>query len=80
MEERRTAPRHRVLKGARIAVGKGGVISCTIRDMSDKGARLRVASVIGIPDRFVLVTDDNARHSCTIIHRNEKEIGVRFDA
>lgn len=79
MEERRSVPRHRVLKGAHISFDNGGAISCTVRDISEKGARLKVASIIGIPDRFTLVTDDHAHHPCTIIHRSEKEIGVRFD-
>ncbi|MGE0231217.1 MAG: PilZ domain-containing protein [Flavobacteriaceae bacterium] len=80
MEERRSVPRHRVLKGAHITFNNGAVISCTVRDISERGARLKVASVIGIPEHFTLVTDDNGRHPCTVIHRHEKEIGVRFDA
>ena len=51
--ERRKETRRRVLKGAQIAFkGRGAVIDCMVRDLSDGGACLKVASPIGIPDTF----------------------------
>jgi hypothetical protein len=52
MVETRIAPRHRVLKAAKIAFG-GGTIDCTIRDLSITGAALEVSNQGGIPAQFI---------------------------
>ena len=79
MEEHRAIPRHRVLKAAVIEFG-GGAIDCTIRNMSDAGAALDVASPVGIPDRFGLILPaDGQRLPCHVVWRKEKRIGVAFD-
>ncbi|MFK4386305.1 hypothetical protein ABIA40_005713 [Bradyrhizobium sp. USDA 223] len=43
MDERRDKARHRVLKAGTIEFG-GGAIDCTVRNLSDTGAALDVAS------------------------------------
>jgi hypothetical protein len=73
---KRSTPRHRVLKAATISFG-GGAISCTVRNLSDSGASLEVASPIGIPDTFAIGIEGGARR-CRVIWRKEKRIGVRF--
>jgi hypothetical protein len=79
MEEHRAIARHRVLKAGMIEFG-GGAIDCTIRNMSDTGAALDVASPVGIPDRFGLVLPtDGQRLPCHVVWRKEKRIGVAFD-
>lgn len=79
MTEHRITPRHRVLKAATIEFG-GGVIDCTIRNLSDAGAALDVASPVGIPDRFALILPaDGRRLPCHVVWRKEKRIGVAFD-
>jgi len=78
-EERRHEPRHRTLKGARIVVNEGfSTFACTVRNLSEHGAQLKVASVIGIPDRFRLVFDDGRSFECSVAWRHEKELGVQF--
>jgi hypothetical protein len=78
MEERRSKARHRVLKAGTIAFG-GGVIDCTVRNLSDHGAALDVSSPIGIPEHFTLFVQADGTHlSCTVVWRKEKRIGVRF--
>ena len=76
-DEHRIAPRHRVLKGARIEFG-GGAIDCTVRNLSDTGAALDVTSPLGIPTEFTLVTDSDHR-PCRVVWRKEKRIGITFD-
>jgi hypothetical protein len=76
-DEHRIAPRHRVLKGARIEFGTS-VFDCTIRNLSDTGAALDV-SPVGIPAEFTLVAEGGFRRSCTVVWRKEKRIGVTFD-
>jgi len=50
MGEDRVTPRHRVLKAGTIEFG-GGAIDCTIRNMSNTGVALEVASPVGIRRR-----------------------------
>jgi hypothetical protein len=79
MDEPRIAQRHRVLKGGTIAFNNGAAgISCTVRNLSDKGAALDVISPVGIPDRFSLVIDGNGK-ACHVVWRKQKRIGIAFD-
>lgn len=79
MVEKRTAPRHRVLKAGTIEFG-GGAIDCTIRNLSNAGAALDVTSPVGIPDQFTLVVSSDRLHfACRVIYRKERRIGVKFD-
>jgi hypothetical protein len=79
MTEHRITPRHRVLKAGVIEFG-GGAIDCTVRNMSDAGAALDVASPIGIPGRFDLILPAEGRRlPCHVVWRKEKRIGVAFD-
>jgi hypothetical protein len=79
MNESRTAPRHRVLKAGTIEFG-GGVIDCTVRNLSNAGAALDVTSPVGIPDRFTLVLPgDGLRMPCHVVWRKQRRLGVAFD-
>lgn len=79
MDEKRIAPRHRILKAGTIEFGGAG-IDCTIRNMSNTGAALDVTSPVGIPKQFTLVLrGDGRRIPCHIVWRKEKRIGVGFD-
>lgn len=79
MEQKRIAPRMRVLKAASIEFG-GGAIDCSIRNLSKSGAALEVVSPLYIPDRFTLVVQTaQLKRPCHIVWRREKRIGVAFD-
>ena len=80
MPERRRYVRHRIFKGAKIALpGHRASIDCTARNISDGGACLAVATPIGIPDDFDLLfdSDDGMRH-CHVMWRTDSRIGVEF--
>ena len=77
MDEHRIATRHRVLRAGTIQFG-GGAIDCTIRNISETGAALDVASQLGIPTEFMLAIDGEQR-PCRVVWRKEKRIGVTFD-
>jgi hypothetical protein len=78
-EERRKTPRQRVLKGGRIVVNDGfSTFQCTLRNVSEAGARLKLASIVGIPDSFLLLMDDGRKFNCTVIWRTATELGVAF--
>jgi hypothetical protein len=79
MDEHPIAPRRRVLKAGTIEFG-GGVIDCTVRNISETGASLEVVTPFYIPDRFTLVVrSDHFKRPCHIVWRMEKRIGVTFD-
>ncbi|MFD2648658.1 PilZ domain-containing protein [Devosia albogilva] len=78
-EDHRQAPRRRTLKGGRIVINNGfSTFECTVRNLSDTGARLKVASIVGLPDSFDLVMEDGTRHACRVAWKTETELGVTF--
>jgi hypothetical protein len=80
MDEHRITSRHRVLKAGTIEFG-GGVIDCTVRNLSGTGAALNVTTPVGIPERFTLVLPaDGSHQACRVVWRKEKRIGVAFEA
>ena len=78
--EQRRAVRHRTLKGARIVFkDERAAIQCTVRNLSDIGACLIVASPVGIPDTFHLVFDSGEPdRQCRVVWRTADRIGVEF--
>ena len=79
MPEKRANARHRVLKAATIEFG-GGAIDCMVRNMSDAGAMLDLATAAEIPELFTLtVRADGHRTLCRLVWRNTKRIGVAFE-
>ncbi|MEH2569002.1 PilZ domain-containing protein [Bradyrhizobium sp. AZCC 2289] len=79
MVETRIAPRHRVMKPAKIEYG-GVKIACTVRDISITGAALEVTDQFGIPAQFTLsMPEDGLKLPCHIVWRREFRMGVAFD-
>jgi hypothetical protein len=81
MDEKRKSPRRRVLKEGKIIFADGlRVIDCTIRDMSQEGARLLIASTLGVPDTFHLFEKSTGLvYPATIAWRQASSVGVKFD-
>lgn len=78
MEERRNERRTRVLLPASIHV-PGGHIACSIRDLSEGGARLHVRMHAQVPERFDLTVDgDGRRFSCDVRQRSGASVNVQF--
>jgi CheY-like chemotaxis protein len=77
-DDRRRAARQRIFKAGTIAFG-GGSVSCTVRNISETGAHLEVASPFGIPRLCALVIDgESITRDCVIAWCTEKRIGVKF--
>ena len=51
---------------------------CIIRNVSDSGAKLEVASVAGIPETFDLLVPGQRPQPCRVAWRALKELGVQF--
>ena len=78
MTNKRSAPRHRILKAGTIAFSGAG-IDCTVRNLSETGAAL-VTSVVGIPTDFSLVIQsDTINRKYRIVWRKLNRIGVIFE-
>jgi hypothetical protein len=79
-EEHRQFPRRKTLKGGRIVFNGGrSTINCMVRDMSPQGARLEVASSVGVEDEFTLAFDDGSQSRlCMVRRRTATSLGVEF--
>ena len=75
--EHRVDRRRRVLRAGTIEFD-GGVIDCTVRNLSSTGAMLEVESPDGIPSRFTLILSDGHHSPCQIMWSKPKRIGVAF--
>jgi hypothetical protein len=51
---------------------------CIIRNLSDTGAKLELASVTNIPRTFDLVVGKVRPQSCQVVWRAVRELGVQF--
>ena len=79
LDNQRAAPRQRVLKSGIIEFN-GGTIDCVVRNISETGAALDIASPIGIPPEFNLLLSGTRTHQrCRVVWRAEKRIGVAFE-
>lgn len=79
MIENRKSQRHKVFKAATIEFNRAGGISCIVRNISDGGACLEIASPFGIPADFELhIAGNSAGQHCRAVWRTAKRIGVAF--
>lgn len=63
-----------------VVKAEGKQITCLFRDLSSTGARLRLVGIFQVPDRFRIHSSlEKIDHSCVVIWRKGKEVGVRFD-
>jgi hypothetical protein len=76
----RAAPRRKVLKAAIAASNNRHLtVSCTVKDLSATGARLRVDNTVSIPDTFeLLIPLDGLEANCEVVWRKSNEAGVKF--
>ena len=76
MVETRIAPRHRVMKPAKIEYG-GIKTPCTIRDLSVTGAALEVSELGKIPATFNLIMpEDRLKLACRVVWRRDYRLGA----
>jgi diguanylate cyclase (GGDEF)-like protein len=80
MQERRKAARSRSLLQGKILINdRHSVIDCVVRNLSEHGACLRVASLVGIPPAFELqIGDETSTRQCIAIWHSDTRIGVEF--
>jgi hypothetical protein len=77
--ERRLFQRRPALKPGRIVFNRASsTINCTMRNHSDGGAQLEVASVLGIPNIFELRLDGYPSRSSRVVWRKADAVGIEF--
>jgi hypothetical protein len=78
MDERRQGARPQVFKSAFIVIAdKAPKLECAVRNLSEAGAELEVATTFGLPQDFDVVIDGASRR-CRSMWRTDTKIGVRF--
>ena len=77
MERRQPPARRRMLKSGKILLGTHPV-PCAVRNMSERGACLKVQTTIGIPEVFDFILAGESARTCKTIWRDDNLIGVMF--
>ena len=79
VEERRETSRRRVLKTGTISF-EGQSFECAVRNLSEVGACLELATPTALPDNFTLFikTAKMMRH-CHVVWRAKRRMGVKFE-
>ena len=77
---KRSQQRSRCLKEGKIIFGNGTfVVDCTIDNLSETNAHLRVQASSPLPKEFLLVEPSrNIVHKAEVVRRTQKGIGIKF--
>jgi hypothetical protein len=80
--ERRSIVRTRIIKGALLFFDKRtGVFSCSVGDITNAGAGIRVQSLKVLPLTFELSFDNfHTVRTCCLIWRQSDFLGVKFQS
>jgi len=79
-KDRRGVTRTKVLRSAKIIVPRRSpVIHCTVQNLTDGGACLKVANTFGVPATFDLTFEHGrTRRACRVVWRTHDQLGVAF--
>ena len=79
MDDRRTTSRRRVLKTGTISF-EGVSFECAVRNVSETGACLELATRTTLPDDFTLfIKTAKMMRCCHVMWRDDRRLGVRFE-
>ena len=76
-ERRDTTRRHTYLPAFLYTVAGTSLGKCIVKDIFENGAKIIYSAVEELPDEFLLTMGMNRQH-CSVMWRNQKEVGVRF--
>ena len=81
MQERRTATRRRTFLGGVLAFqGRYATLDCTIRDLTDTGARIAVDGSAILPDEFdFTITRDDRSFRARLVWRSAEAAGLALN-
>ena len=77
---RRSTARKKVLRTGKVIYNnKSCVVDCQVRDLSDTGCRIRVASSASLPRHFqIAILGTDRTRECEAMWRTAGEVGVQF--
>ena len=79
LRDKRLSPRRITMIPAQIVFDSGRRrVDCIIRNLSEGGAKLEVATVLGLPPTFDLIAKGHRPHACRVAWRALREMGVQF--
>jgi len=77
--QRRHADRHKTLLSAKLVFNNlASVVDCFVCDLSEGGARIKLAAPMQLPPVLILRFNDGRYHNCRIRRRAGLELGVEF--
>jgi hypothetical protein len=77
--QRRGAERRKTLLTGKVVFNDmASVFDCVVRDMSETGARLKLAAPVQVPPVFGLRLTDGRYYRCKVRRRAALELGVEF--
>jgi hypothetical protein len=76
--ERRLSPRKNTNIRAEIAFSGGQILPCIVKDVSETGARIELASVGRVPNGLVLLVPGHQPQPCRVAWRALKEMGLEY--
>ena len=81
MKDQRRSERRTLFYAARIEDGsKGAPRICTVSDISESGARIRLETPAPVPDQFILqfAATGTVQRECHVMWRKGEDLGVLF--
>jgi hypothetical protein len=77
---RRKFPRHRALLAGRVAYGTTAfTLGCTIRDISEGGARIKLPAGQTVPNKVYLIdVRKGCAYEASVVWRRTPEVGLSF--
>ena len=77
--ERREHLRRRTLLSAKVVFNNGrGALNCTVKDLSECGARIKLGGWLNLPREFEIHLDRGARFRCEMVRFVDTFMSVRF--
>lgn len=78
--DRRAARRKRTLLGGIVSYNNGAnSLNCTVRDYTETGARIFVASDVNLPDHlFLILVRHRVAHQAEVMWYGQHEAGLKF--
>ena len=77
--QRRGAERRKTLLTGKVVFNDmASVFDCVVRDMSESGARIKLAAPVQVPPAFGLRLTDARYYRCKVRRRAALELGVEF--
>lgn len=78
-KDRRESVRRKTLKTGKIVFnGRTSAFDCTVRNMSETGAKVILLSTLGVPGLVDLDLEDGTTYSCRVARQTLTELGLEF--